>query len=168
MTLIFLLNMSASWMSPSSITSGLTTTREVSGVTNWYLANTITSEYWEHRSIRGPYLLEREQEGALQVIADDWFCRGSVIILKIWKTNEHTKKITISSVKLPFRPQFWPQINFQISLLAPGSKIDPYGQFLSEDVIKQQIASTIIISQVTLWSIESPKNAFCHCQCHNA
>ena len=39
MTLIFLLNMSASWMSPSSTTSGLTTTREVSGVTNWYLAN---------------------------------------------------------------------------------------------------------------------------------
>ena len=39
MTLIFLLNMSASWMSPSSMTSGLTTTREVSGVTNWYLAN---------------------------------------------------------------------------------------------------------------------------------
>ena len=39
MTLIFLLNMSASWMSPSSMTSGLTTTREVSGVTNWCLAN---------------------------------------------------------------------------------------------------------------------------------
>ena len=38
MTLIFLLNMSASWMSPSSMTSGLTTTRDVSGVTNWYLS----------------------------------------------------------------------------------------------------------------------------------
>ena len=37
MTRIFRLNMSASWMSPSSITSGLTTTREVRGVTNWYL-----------------------------------------------------------------------------------------------------------------------------------
>ena len=36
-TRIFRLNMSASWMSPSSITSGLTTTREVRGVTNWYL-----------------------------------------------------------------------------------------------------------------------------------